>query len=196
MNLLSSSSALSTFSNWVARIGLYLPFAALDKAFVSLDLYSRVFHGLFFRRNSRSFFPVLQTQRAFLIAEGLAQGLSVDFLIFEAFIGVATIVGLASIALSGLLSAQVLASSRGKVEIYEKQSLSPARFLIFLIGLPVAIFFSLNFRFALHSPQAHAPDGISSPRSFLCLSAFVFCASVYFLVEQLLILVWAVFLAE
>jgi hypothetical protein len=193
MNWPSNNLALSKFSDRASRIGLYLPFAAV-MAFALLGIYSRLFHGFDSGEVSVPSLSILQSQRAYLVSQGLVQGLNVDFIMFEAFIWIASIVGLVRL-LTGLSSAQVLDSSRVKVETYEKQRLSPARFLIFTVLLPVGILGSLNFAFASHSVQVHSLMEYS-PRTFLCLSTFIFCGSVSFLVQCLLILTWIMCLSE
>ncbi len=188
MNLRSNSLALSTVSDGLARIGIYLPFAAVT-AFVLLALYSKVFHGFSSDGVSVPSLSVLQNQRAFLMSRGLVRDLNVDFLIFEAFIWVSSIVGLFRL-LTGLFSVRVLCSFRAKLGIYEKQGGTPFGMLIgFLVLFPGAMIGSLNFGLAAHSDQVRALMEYS-PRSFLCLMTFIFCGCAIFLAEGVLLFTW------
>jgi hypothetical protein len=194
MNLRPNGLALSIFSDQMLRIGMYLPFVAVI-AFALLSLYSQAFHGLASSKVSVPSLSVLQNQRAFLVAKGLVRGLNVDFILFEAFIWVASIVGLLRFS-TGLFSTQVLNSYRGKLEAYGRQGRSPVGILaFFLIGVPFAILGSINFEFASHSDQVLALMTYS-PRSFLCLATFVFCGGVIFLAEGLLLFTWVIFLSK
>jgi hypothetical protein len=194
MNLRSNALALSIFSDRMLRIGSYLPFAVVI-AFALLSVYSQAFHGFASSEVSVPSLSALQNQRTFLINKGLVRGLNVDFIIFEAFIWLASIVGLLRL-LTGLFSAQVLNSCRGKLEAYGKQGRSPAGFIAFFsLGVPFAIVGSLNFEFASHSNQVLSIIEYS-PRSFLCLATFIFCGCVIFLVEGLLLFTWVIFLSE
>ena len=176
------------------RIGKFLPFAAVI-AFVLLALYSKVFNGFPSGELSVPNLSVLQNQRAFLISRGMVRGLNVDFLIFEAFIWVSSLVGFLRL-LTGLFSVRVLGSYRAKLEIYEKQRRSPAGILVtFLVLVPAAMIASLNFGFAAHSDQVRALMEYS-PRSFLCLMTFIFCGGAIFLVEGVLFFTWVLFVSE
>lgn len=152
MNWPSNSPALSTFSNRTFRVARFLPFAAVI-AFALLSIYSRIFHGpgLASEEISVHSLSILKNQRTYLISQSLVQGLSVDFIIFEAFIWIASIVALLRL-LTGLFSAQALGSYRAKAEAYGKQRRSPAGLLfgLFVLG-PSAILGSLHFEYASHS---------------------------------------------
>jgi hypothetical protein len=193
MNVLSNATPLSTVSERMLRVGLYLPFAAII-AFALLGLFS-VFNGVASRDVSVPHLLILQNQRTLLISQGLARGLSVDLLLLEAFVFAASIVGLFRF-LTGAFSARVLDAMGTKAEAYAKAGRSPVAILFGLLILaPIACFCSLHFAGALHSIQLRALLEIS-PRSFICLSAFMFCGSVMFFVEGLLTLVWVVFVSE
>ena len=194
MNLRSNALALSIFSTRMLRVGMYLPFFAVI-AFALLGLYSQAFHGFASGEVSVPSLSVLQNQRAFLVARGLVRGLNVDFILFEVFIWVASTVGVLRL-LTGLFSAQVRNSFRGKVEAIGKQGRSPVGILVFFFLLvPCSIVGSLNFEFAAHSNQVLALMEYS-PRSFLCLVTFVFCGGVALLVEGVLLFTWVIFLSE
>lgn len=193
MNFLSSATPLSTVSERMFRVELYLPLAAIV-AFALLSLFS-VFNGVSSRDVSVPHLLILQNQRTLLISQGLARGLSVDFLLFEAFVFAASIAGLLRF-LTGAFSARVLEAMGTKAEAYAKTGRSPVGFLFFLLILaPIVCFCSLHFAVTMHSIQLSALLGISS-RSFICLSTFLFCASVMFFVEGLLTLIWVVFVSE
>jgi hypothetical protein len=131
MNLRPNALALSIFSDRMLRIGIYLPFVAVI-AFALLGLYTQSFPGFASSQVSVPSLSFLQDQRAFLLAKGLVRGLNVDFVVFEAFIWVASIVGLLRF-LTGVFSPQVLNSFRGKLEAYGKQGRSPVGILVFYL---------------------------------------------------------------
>jgi hypothetical protein len=142
MNVRSNALALSIFSDRMLRIGINLPFIAVI-AFALLSLYSQAFHGFASSEVSVPSLSVLQNQRAFLVTKGLVRGLNVDFILFEAFIWIPSIIGLLRFA-TGLGSAQVLNSYRAKLEAYGKQGRSP-------VGL--IVFFFCSFRLGLLAPS-------------------------------------------
>jgi hypothetical protein len=194
MNLRSNALALSVFSDRMLRIGMYLPFAAF-LVFLLLSVYSQLFHGFSFAEISTPSLSIFQNQRAFMIGHGWVRGLNVDFVVLEAFIVIASTVGLIRL-LTGFFSVRVLDSYRAKFEIYEKQGRSPVSILVFVfLVAPVGVFGSLNFEFASHSDQMRALMEYS-PRSFLCLMTIVFCGGAMLIVEGLLLLTWGVFLSD
>jgi hypothetical protein len=193
MNLRPNALALSTFSDRMLRVVIYLPFVTVI-AFALLGLVSKVFPSRFFSEVSVPSLLVLKNQRAFLISKGFVRGLNIDFIVFEAFIWVTSIAGFLRF-LTGVFSPQVLNSYREKLEGYGKRGGSPARLLVFYLFLPLGFIGSVNFEFASHLNltlllMEH------SPRSFLCLSAFLFCGSVLLLVEGLLLFTWVIFFSE
>jgi hypothetical protein len=180
-------------SERMLRVGGYLPFVGI-LAFALLGLYTAA-HGPSRGDVSIPSLSILQDQRAFLISQGLARGLNVDFLLFEALIFASSIVGLLRF-LTGVLSIRALDAMGTKAEAYAKAGKSSVGFFFFsLILMPFTIFFSLHFAGIMHSIHLRTLMEIS-PRSFICLSTFVFCGSVTLFVEGLLTLAWVTLLAE
>src|SRR5665213_885959 len=194
MNLRSKSLALSIFSDRMFRVATYLPLAAVA-AFALLSFFSGIFHGFAFDEVSVPSLSVLQNQRAFRVTNGLVRGLNIDFIIFEAFIWVASIVGLLRFS-TGFCSLPVLNSYRAKLETYGKQGRSPLGLIVFFfLCVPICIIGSLNLHFALHSDTLLSLTEYS-PRSFICLETFLFCGGIAFLVEGLLLFTWVIFLSD
>ena len=182
----------------LTKIGMYLPFVAVV-AFIFEHQVLMVIDPLFFRTTEVSHFAILQDQYAFLSGkleqstqeyrDQVVVGL---FHLFELFIWVASAVALLRIVTAACSSA-VREFCGHRLEQIE--SLGRSRFTVLilcLIGMPLGMLLSLKFQVTSHSLQLDAVMA-HAPQFFVCLMTFLFCASMYFFVEGLLMLFSLVF---
>jgi hypothetical protein len=182
----------------LSRIAIYLPFVVVA-AFILERQLLLVIDPPFFSKTAVSHFQILQDQYEFLSEEyrnptqeyrdQVDVGL---FHLFEFFIWAASGVGLLRI-ITGACSRAVLDSSLEKLKKAESMGRSPLTVLFFcLVCAPLCGFFSLHFQLVSDSISLGTLMAYS-PRWFMCLLTFVFCGSVAFVAEGLLVLFSLVF---
>jgi hypothetical protein len=185
-------------SNALSKIGMYLPFVVVV-AFIFQGQVLRVIDPLFFSNTDASHFAILQDQYAFLskklrdaTQEYRDQVVVGVFHLFDSFIWIASTVALLRV-MAGACGRAVRDSYGDRLKIIENTGMSP--FIVFIFGLiimPLGMLLSLKFQLASHSLQLDAVMA-HAPRFFLCLMTFLFCTSMYFFVEGLLMLFSLVF---
>jgi hypothetical protein len=178
-------------SKALSKIGIYLPFVVVV-AFIFQHQLLLVLDPLFFHNTEVSHLVILQDQYAFL-SQRYKSSIDVGlFHLFELFIWAAAAVGLLRI-LTGACSRAVLDSSFEKLEKIESMGRSRFMALAFYLALmPLCMLFSLEFQLVSASIQIEAVM-THAPRFFVCLMAFVFCGSMIFFAEGLLMLLSLVF---
>jgi hypothetical protein len=130
-------------------------------------------------------FPILPQEMVAKVAAG-------DFHLFEMFIWIASAIGVLRLA-TGVCSRATLERSRNVLSNINRKGFSTKMLVLALVLLPLMIVFCLDFKLAAESSIARAIL-ISSPRAFVCLQSFLFCASVVFIVEIMLSLIALVFI--
>jgi hypothetical protein len=173
-------------SNALSKIGLYLLLVVVA-AFIFERQLLPVIDPILFSKTEVSHFAILRDQYVFLSQKLEGQTDIGLFHLFELFIWAASVVALLRI-ITGACSTTALTSYRGRLQQIESTGRSPFTvFLFCLIFMPLGMLFSLKFQFTSASLQIDSAL-TRAPRFFVLLMTSLFCGSMYFFVEGLLML--------
>jgi hypothetical protein len=194
----SLQQRVTVTSNALSKASIYLPFIAVV-AFIFQQPVLSIVDPLFFRHTEISHFAILQHQYEFLsekltnpAQEYTAKVGGGPFHLFELFIWTAPTIGLLRF-LTGVSSSAVRESSIAKLQAADSQGWSPfVMFFCLLVCAPLGVLLSLNFHLNSDSVSLGALM-IYAPRAYVCAATFMFCGSVAFAAEGLLLLFSLIF---